>query len=196
MENRINYTELLNKKIASITGDNIGSEELRFLFSDGSQYKFHHQYDCCETVEINDIDGNLQDFVGKSLILAEEYISQDNKPSEYSESWTWTFYRFQDETGNLIVVRWLGESNGYYSESVNFEEIDPPTNFKKPYLKEFYDKVGEYTNSNSYETSLLLSFKYFYPHLAQRLESYENPTHEKYNHRYFQYKLDELFLGE
>lgn len=35
----------------------------------------------------------------------------------------WTFYKFASAKG-YVTVRWYGESNGYYSTSVYFEEVE------------------------------------------------------------------------
>lgn len=74
---------------------------------------------CCENVCIEDIAGDVDDLVGAPLLMAEEVTSV----AEEHESGTWTFYKFATING-FVTVRWLGTSNGYYSESVDFEEVE------------------------------------------------------------------------
>ena len=84
------------------------------------RYVFFHSQDCCESVRINDIVGDLSDLENEVLMVAEEVSGETPSDFEedYHESVTWTFYKFATRRG-YVDVRWLGESNGYYSESVN-----------------------------------------------------------------------------
>jgi hypothetical protein len=88
--------------------------------NDNDRYVFFHSQDCCESVSINDIVGDLSDLVGEPLLVAEEVSGESpvGFEDEYHESVTWTFYKFATRKG-YVDVRWLGESNGYYSESVD-----------------------------------------------------------------------------
>jgi hypothetical protein len=91
--------------------------ELVFVRSDGMTFMFYHEQDCCEDVNIEDINGNLDDLMNTPILVADERIS-DDVDGDY-ESATWTFYTFRTIKGS-VDVRWLGSSNGYYSEGVSF----------------------------------------------------------------------------
>lgn len=98
-----------------------GNEEIRFLCEDGRRFVLYHEQDCCESVALDDVCGDLSDLVGVPLLLAEE-VSNDPPKVERDyepESETWTFYKFSTVKGD-VTLRWYGESNGYYSESVDF----------------------------------------------------------------------------
>jgi len=117
-------------KVEHVTGDD-GDECILLESACGRTFKLYHSQNCCESVEVNDICGDLSDIVGMPILLAEEVSSstdddEDPPPppdAEYKpESYTWTFYKLATNRGS-VTIRWLGESNGYYSESVDFVEV-------------------------------------------------------------------------
>ena len=75
-----------------------------------------------------DVIGDLGDLIGTPIVMAEEAISENKNPEgievpKDQDSFTWTFYKFATIKG-YVTIRWYGESNGYYSESVSFDLID------------------------------------------------------------------------
>jgi hypothetical protein len=108
--------QMLGKTFVQVTGD-VGGYEMTFETAQGERFMFAHQQDCCESVDINDIVGDLQDLCGQPLLVAEEVKGATEPDEEHDESYTYTFYKFATRKG-YVDVRWLGESNGYYSESV------------------------------------------------------------------------------
>jgi hypothetical protein len=114
-------SEMIGKKFSDVYA-NEDQTELIFIGVD-EKFTFYHDQDCCEGVSINEIHGDLEDLVGEPLLLAEEATSSENPQDlaavpEYQDSFTWTFYKFATRKG-YVTVRWYGESNGYYSESVS-----------------------------------------------------------------------------
>lgn len=108
--------DLLGHEIVKVerVEDNCGDDEINFYRKDGNVVKMYHGQCCCEIVRIEDIDGDLQDLVG-TIIEAEEVTKEGD--TEWGTE-TWTFYKIASENG-FVNIRWLGESNGYYSESVD-----------------------------------------------------------------------------
>ncbi len=117
-----NLTELIGKVLVKITGEK-GDDEMVFICADGEKYRLYHDQDCCESVTIEDIAGDLNDLLNSPIIMSECVDGQT--PQMESDEGTWSFYKFATQKG-YVTIRWYGISNGYYSESVDFEKIIPP----------------------------------------------------------------------
>jgi hypothetical protein len=121
-------TELLGKTLVSVEV-NEASNEVMFVTNAGETYRMFHDQDCCEDVYLEDVVGDLQDLVGQPILVAEEVFGetpQDFDPNDV-DSYTWTFYKFATRRG-WADLRWLGVSNGYYSETVSFaKDCNEPT---------------------------------------------------------------------
>ena len=121
----MNYTDWhAEAKMADMVGKvftSVRNENTELVFENATErFVFFHQQDCCEHVSIEDVCGDLQDLVGEPLLMAEEVEGQtpvDFDEAEH-ETVSWTFYKFATRKG-YVDVRWLGESNGYYSEGVS-----------------------------------------------------------------------------
>lgn len=120
---------------------------LEFAVNDGRKFELWHSQDCCESVYIDDINGDMDDLVGAPILVAEEatggtanspwasrgldqeqceadavLVALSPKP-EFTPTGDclYTFYRFTTIKGT-VVVRWLGQSE-YYSVSVDFRQV-------------------------------------------------------------------------
>ncbi len=129
------FSKLIGKTITEIEkvleGDDIA--ELIIKCADGSHFRLHHEQDCCESVYVEDITGDLEDLIGRRVLDAHETSNHEEGVREARGylSETWTFYHITSLVGS-VCIRWLGESNGYYSErvSVNYTEGEGPTTDK------------------------------------------------------------------
>lgn len=133
----MDFAELQGKTLTKV--EQIGDDVIRFEADDGKAYQLYHSQDCCESVIVESITGDLADLVGTPILLAEEATSNDDPadvtarkqaaraadPNGYyydDDSQTWTFYKLRTIKGS-VDIRWHGSSNGYYSESVDFAEV-------------------------------------------------------------------------
>jgi hypothetical protein len=133
---RIAFSDLAGKTLVSIDcKQKTDDDYILFTTDQGEQYKLYHDQDCCESVDIDDIVGDLDDLISTPILYAEEisqhgndsariqYTFLDTDPrSSYDESYTWTFYKLATVKGS-VTIKWYGSSNGYYSESVSFEKV-------------------------------------------------------------------------
>lgn len=116
---------LLGKTITEIRGAEKGGEEIIFVCDDDTVYKMYHSQDCCESVYIDDVVGDISDLIRSPILEAEEIESRDGENRDGNDSYTWTFYKLATIKGS-VTIKWYGSSNGYYSESVDFTQINGP----------------------------------------------------------------------
>lgn len=136
-EKQVRFESLLGKTLVSVVNS---EEEVKFVTDDGDIYVQYHDQDCCETVSVDDVIGDLEDLIGSPIIQA-EVVSQSGEseygpsysnpkivsnwpegievPDYVNDSFTWTFYKLATIKGS-VTIRWFGSSNGYYSEEVSF----------------------------------------------------------------------------
>lgn len=122
---RCEIGEMVGKTFIKIHKTN---DTINFMCSDGTEFKMFHEQDCCESVTIEDITGDLDDLLNSPILLASEDTNTKSHPEnnmfEYPlGSFTYTFYTIRNINAT-VQIRWYGESNGYYSESVIIEKYE------------------------------------------------------------------------
>lgn len=113
------FKDLIGKTIIEIEGLDEASESITFHFSDGTAACSYHSQDCCESVDVDRIEGNLVSIIGLPIVEADESNDSQSDPPG-AESWTWTRQRIKTAAGEVTIV-WLGTSNGYYGETPYFQ---------------------------------------------------------------------------
>jgi hypothetical protein len=94
------------------------------------------------SIFVESICGNIEDILNTPILTAEKITSRGIKPAHaddvtdlvlsrihgdepepyLADSHTWTFYTLGTEKG-VVTIRWLGQSNGFYSEEVEILEL-------------------------------------------------------------------------
>lgn len=141
------FSELLNTTIKTIS---VLRNEILFTLNSGEQYVMYHDQDCCESVNIEDVVGDFNDLIGHPILIATEESNKTDAPIEANydgwnepESYTWTYYKLATIKG-YVDIPWFGESNGYYSEKVDFGKLNVAVD---PY--EFNDTVHYNSHSSA-----------------------------------------------
>jgi len=107
-------------------------EEIVFKTADGEKFKLFNLSNCWEPTWLEDICGDLEDLVGKPILLAEKVSNvpgekslatrpdQDPSPVGHNPATcTWTFYKLATNAG-AVTIRWYGEFSGAYGMEVCF----------------------------------------------------------------------------
>lgn len=97
------------------------SNRVTFITESGKLFEMYHEQDCCESVYLAEVVGDLRDLIGLEILRADEETSA--KEGEYGNHETWSFYKLATRKG-YVDFRWYGTSNGYYSESVSVFKFD------------------------------------------------------------------------
>ena len=109
-----------------VTGLSAGLDDVIFLTESGRKFHMYHNQGCCESVRIFDLKGDLDHLLNSPILEATEVISSENPTDipapEYQDSFTWSTFTIRTAKG-VVVIRWYGESNGYYGEDVSFSEV-------------------------------------------------------------------------
>lgn len=108
------FKGLEGKTICRIEGGR-GDDVIKLFLAGGDRVELWHMQRCCEDVRVEDIIGDLDDLLHVPIVMA-EVVRKEGE--ELGESATWTFYKLATAKG-YVTIRWLGESNGYYSEEVD-----------------------------------------------------------------------------
>jgi len=95
--------------------------QIRVETESGRVFLIYHKQDCCESVRLVDINGNIKNLKGKVI---EDFTHMSKQFSDElghgSKTITLITFFVDDST---VTTRWIGESNGYYSEEISVEEI-------------------------------------------------------------------------
>lgn len=114
---------LSGMRIKSVDGLKKNSEETLIVFESGCALYMTHTQECCEMVRLVESSGlDAMELLGS--VFAGVEISSSSRRDDSGEGRTDTWISLLTSKGST-QLRWLGESNGYYSESIDFVALRP-----------------------------------------------------------------------
>ena len=116
-EDRIKLEDLAGETLTAV--DIFDGDEIILTTQSGRRVKIFHDQDCCESVGIEGPEGDWTPLLGKVLLECKQESESFVRAYGTGTKTTLTF-RVDDAT---VVSRWIGESNGYYSEEVHIAEL-------------------------------------------------------------------------
>lgn len=118
----VKFKQLEGQTLTEIVGAELESERILFKTEAGKVYCLYHSQSCCESVYVDDIVGCIEDLLNTPILLAEEVVNESVEVDKWGSTATWSFYKIHTNRGD-VTIKWFGESNGYYSETVDFVEL-------------------------------------------------------------------------
>jgi hypothetical protein len=115
---RTNIASLVGETLTHIDCD--GTSQIMLTTASGRQIMIYHEQDCCESVQIQDTEGNWHDLIGK--VITDTDHDTTHTCGDCADSCTLSVLTFKVDDAT-VISRWIGESNGYYSEGVDLLDI-------------------------------------------------------------------------
>jgi len=116
----VEFSALVGEVLDSV---DIDKKENQILLTtrSGRRFLVYHEQDCCESVAISGQDGSFDKLIGKPIVEARDIaVDTSEEAIDSSQTTTTLVFRVDDQT---VISRWIGDSNGYYSESVEIAEL-------------------------------------------------------------------------
>ena len=123
MNRNFDFRDLKGHRITNYCRGRYSSDDndAFYIEVDGEDvYRLTHYQDCCESVYLQDISGDMDDLLNEDILLAE--VSRRDC-SDDEGTLMYTFYRLQTMHGD-VTLRWNGSSNGYYGVGVSFDYVE------------------------------------------------------------------------
>ena len=116
----VEFSDLVGEVLDSVDIDK-GENQILLTTRSGRRFMVYHEQDCCESVRIVGQDGSFDKLIGKPIVEASGVaVDTSEEAIDSSQTTTTLVFRVDDQT---VISRWIGDSNGYYSESVDIAEL-------------------------------------------------------------------------